>query len=123
MLPPVFADQDPDEDLEDASPEPELEHDVLIRLRLSNRQMGRAEEREGIEQLGDELEAAVLAAGVGEYDGDEIGGGEAILFFAGKDADKLLAVLTPLLKRNAYGRTAKATLQRGADADPEDVAL
>lgn len=114
-------DEDPDEDQSPAAPE--LEHDVLIRLRLSNRQMGRAEEREGIEQLGEELEAAVLAAGVGEYDGDEIGGGEAILFFAGKSADALLAVLTPLLKRNAYGRTARATLQRGSDADPEDVTL
>lgn len=112
---------EPDEDLEDDAAD--LEQDVLIRLRLSNRQMGRAEEREGIEQLADQLEAAVLEAGVGEYDGDEIGGGEAILFFAGQDADKLLAVLAPLLKRNSYGRTAKATVQRGSDADPEDVTL
>lgn len=123
MLPPALPPSEPEEDEDAFEATPELEHDVLIRLRLSNRQMGRAEEREGIEQLADQLEEAVLAAGVGEYDGDEIGGGEAILFFAGKDADKLLAVLTPLLKRNAYGRTARATLQRGSDADPEDITL
>lgn len=114
---------EPDELEEPEDEAPQLEHDVLIHLRLSNRQMGRQQERQDLEELAEQLEAAVSAAGVGEYDGDEIGGGEAILFFAGKDADALLAVLQPLLKRNAFGRTARATVQRGSDAEPEEIQL
>ncbi|MGE3174116.1 MAG: hypothetical protein AB7O97_15925 [Planctomycetota bacterium] len=89
------------------------EHDVLVHLRLSNRSLGIASERADIERLADELEAAVEAAGVGEYDGDEMGGGECTLFFAGADADRLFAVLLPLLQRDPLGRGARATLQYG----------
>ncbi len=98
-----------------------LEHDLLIRMRLSNRALGVNAERVAIEELADQLEAAVLEAGVGEYDGDEFGGGTCVLFFAGADADKLLAAMTPLLKRHPMGRSATVTIQRGSDAAPEDV--
>jgi hypothetical protein len=91
---------DPDED-DDG---PTAEQDLLVVLRLSNRQMGTLREREEIEQFADHLEAAVTEAGVGEYDGDEIGGGECTLFFCGPDADRLLAVLQPLLKRSPLCR-------------------
>lgn len=78
---------------------PEVEQDLLVVLKLSNKQMGTHQERAEIEAFAEQLEAAIQAAGVGEYDGEEIGGGECTLFFCGPDIDKLLGVLRPLLKR------------------------
>ncbi len=88
-----------DEDLEQAP-----EQDLLVVLRLSNRQMGTAAERAAIEELSRELEDAVVDAGAGEFDGDEIGGGECILFFCGPDVDRLLRVLLPVLHRSPLCR-------------------
>ena len=88
------------------------EDDVLVQFRLGNRALGTAAERAEIESLGEQLGEAVAAAGVGEYDGDESGAGECILFFAGPDAERLFAVLQPLLRGHPRGRGAKVTLQR-----------
>ena len=90
---------DPD-DVDDDAPE----QDLLIVLKLSNRQMGTNQERADLEAFADDLDAAVRDAGVGEYDGDELGGGECTLFFCGPDQDQLLAVLLPLLKRSPMAR-------------------
>jgi len=90
---------DDDDDLGEAQ-----EQDLLVVLKLSNRQMGTHQERLDIERFAEELGEAATAAGVGEYDGDEIGGGECTLFFAGTDIDRLLAVLRPLLKRSPLCR-------------------
>jgi hypothetical protein len=98
---PETGDTPPDDDEpEDAA----QEQDLLVVLRLSNRLMGVNSEREAIEAFADELDAAVTEAGVGEYDGDELGGGECILFFCGPDIDALLHVLQPLLKRSPLCR-------------------
>jgi len=86
--------------------EPADERDVLIVLRLSNRQMGTNEERAEIALMADNLEAAVVEAGLGEYDGDEYGGGECILFFCGPDEMALIGCLRPLLQRTSYARGA-----------------
>ena len=91
---------DDDDDL------PGDERDILVVLKLSNRQMGTHQERQDLERFADELAAAVEEAGVGEYDGDELGGGECTLFFCGPDLDKLQAVLRPLLKRSPLCRGA-----------------
>lgn len=104
---------DDTEDLDDGAAAGTDEQDVVVHLRLSNRQMGTAGERTELEALAAELEDAVLAAKVGEYDGDEVGGGECLLFFAGPDADRLFAVLAPLLKKSPLARGARVRLQLG----------
>lgn len=93
---------DDHEDPGDAS----AEQDLLIVLKLSNKQMGTQQERLDITQFADELEDAITKAGVGEYDGDELGGGECTLFFCTTDVDKLLGVLRPLCKRSPLCRGA-----------------
>lgn len=93
----------PDDEADEDGNEPE-EQDLLVVLRLSNKQMGTAPERMAIEAFADRLEAAITEAGVGEYDGDELGGGECTLFFCGPDIDALLRVLQPLLKREPMCR-------------------
>lgn len=107
---------DPD-DADDDAPE----QDLLIVLKLSNRQMGTHQERADLEAFTDELDAAVRDAGVGEYDGDELGGGECTLFFCGPDPDRMLAVLLPLLKRSPLARGAQVV--RMVDGAPRRAPL
>jgi hypothetical protein len=95
--------KDPDSEDDFAGDE---EQDLLVVLALSNKAIGTSNERAEIEAFADQLEAAVTEAGVGEYDGDEFGGGECTLFFCGPDVDRLLAVLQPLLRRSPLCRGA-----------------
>jgi hypothetical protein len=98
------------------------EQDLLVVLKLSNRQMGTAAERQEIEAFADQLEAAVNEAGAGEYDGDELGGGECILFFCGPDVEQLQRVLQPLLKRSPLCRGGHLVrMATGADGSAERV--
>ncbi len=83
------------------------EQDLLVVLRLSNNLMGTNQERQAIEALADELADAVEAGGFGEYDGEELGGGECILYFCSEQPDQLLTFLRPLLKRSPFGRGAQ----------------
>ena len=110
---------DDDDELDEALAQPD-EQDVVAYFRLSNHSMGTQSERTSIVELGDQLEIAIEDAGVGEYDGDDFGCGEGRLFFAGADADKIVAVIGPILRRHPMGRTATLKVQRG-DADPETV--
>jgi len=104
-----------DPDPADADPaDRAAEHDLLVKLPLSNRTMGTAAERADIEALAQNLEDAVAAADAGEFDGDEYGGGCCTLFFAGPDADRLFAVLQPLLHRHPLGRGATVVMQYGS---------
>ncbi|MCC7061554.1 MAG: hypothetical protein IT456_02050 [Planctomycetes bacterium] len=96
------------------------EQDLLVVLKLSNRLMGTAQERMAIEAFADQLEAAVTEAGVGEYDGDELGGGECILFFCGPDIDRLQTVLHPFLKRSPLCRGGHLVrMVDDADGEPQ----
>lgn len=93
------------------------EQDVLVVLRLGNALMGTAREREELQQFGEQLAAAVEAAGVGEYDGEEFGGGQCTLFFAGPDARRLADALLPLLHKSPRCRGGKLVLQDDDAAD------
>jgi hypothetical protein len=100
-----------DDDGDDGAPA--SEQDVVVHLRLGNRSLGTAAERAGLGLLAEQLATAVEDAGAGEYDGDEYGGGECLLFFAGPDAEALYAVLQPLLRAHPLGRGATVQLQSG----------
>jgi hypothetical protein len=51
-----------------------------------------------MQQIEVHLEQAIRKAGVGEFDGDEFGGGFCVLYMYGPDADKLAAVVLPILR-------------------------
>lgn len=107
-----------DEDARSGGLAPDDERDLLIVLPLSNRLMGTNEERAEIAMLADRLERAVVDAGLGEYDGDEYGGGECILFFCGPDEMELIGFLRPLLQRTRFARGAQfVRLVEGADGE------
>ncbi|MEY4674594.1 MAG: hypothetical protein RL148_2378 [Planctomycetota bacterium] len=103
------------EELDDDEPQ---EQDLLVVLTLSNRSMGTASDRLAIEKLSDELADAVETAGVGEFDGDETGGGTCTLFFAGPDPRKILQTIQPVLRRSAFSRGAEAVMGFGEDGRP-----
>ena len=74
------------------------DHAVIVTLGVSEG-FGASAEREEIQRLGDELKRAVVAEGVGIFDGDGFGHGEAELYFYGPSADDLLTVIEPVVLR------------------------
>ena len=48
--------------------------------------------------MADRLREAIRANDAGEFDGDEFGGGECVLFMYGHDAGKLFSAIQPILK-------------------------
>ena len=75
-----------------------MEQAVIVHLRLRDGRFGSPDERKAIEALEDQILRAIDEASVGEFDGDEFGGGECVLFMYGPDADRLYGVILPLLK-------------------------
>lgn len=67
------------------------------------------------EQLYEELERS----GVGEFDGNEIGGGEATLFAYGSDANHVFAVMKPILTQYAVCRNARVVIRKGGPGSPQ----
>lgn len=82
-------------------------------LRLSNPQMGTTTERAELEEFAERLEQILAADQLGEYDGNEIGGGEFVMFFCGPCAEGIYDALRPALQQSPYGRGALIRMQRG----------
>lgn len=61
------------------------------------------------------LEAAIAKAGAGKYDGNEIAtdGTDGRLYMYGPDADRLFAVVRPLLEAEAFMRGARVVVRYG----------
>lgn len=100
----------------------EAEHAVIIEMPLAGGEFGSDEERERVYALEDELAAAIDAAGVGEFDGDEFGAGAVTLFAYGPDADALFTAMEGPLRRFGPPDGSSATLWFGGpDAGEERV--
>ena len=74
-----------------------IEQCVKVHVPLSNRGLGIAEERATIRSVCDRLQDTIVLHEVGEFDGDEFGGGECQLFMYGPDANALLDAIFPIL--------------------------
>lgn len=70
---------------------------VIATYRLSNDGCGTGAEAEAIFAMQDQLAAAIDAAGVGEFDGNEFGAGTVTMYAYGPDADALFAVAEAVL--------------------------
>ena len=95
----------------------ETEHAVIVRVKLTGGKYGTDQERSSIFKAGRRLHRVITRAGVGEHDGNEFGGGEAVLYSYGPDADRLFAVVEPVFK--SFPMEAVAVLRYGAPADPQ----
>jgi hypothetical protein len=74
-----------------------IEQCVKVHVPLSSPGIGTAEERASIQRVSDKLEDAIMLHEVGEFDGDEFGGGECQLFMYGSDANALFQAIFPIL--------------------------
>ena len=72
------------------------DHCVKICLNLSE-VYGSSKERESIQEFTEKLGETIENHGVGEFDGDEYGGGECTLYMYGPDADQLFEVISPVV--------------------------
>ncbi|MFF3413427.1 hypothetical protein ACFYW9_01850 [Streptomyces sp. NPDC002698] len=88
------------------------EHAVIAYFRLARDGFGEADQRARIYSAKRVMGVATEKAGVGEVDGNEFGGGEAVVYSYGPDADALFEVLEPTLRSLPF-RPAHVLLRRG----------
>ncbi|WP_405428211.1 hypothetical protein [Streptomyces erythrochromogenes] len=95
----------------------DLEHAVVARYRLADDGLGELGQREVVRQAQSRMAEAIEQAGVGEFDGNEYGGGEVALYAYGPDADALFAVMAPILRALPF-RPAHVILRYGSVDEP-----
>ena len=96
-----------------------MDHAVIVHLRLDDNGSGSDEKRESINELQDKLTDAIDEAEVGEFDGDEFGEGECVLFMYGTDADTLLDTIEPILRASAHAKGGFVIKRYGEASDPK----
>jgi hypothetical protein len=95
---------------------------VIAYLKLSGPGFGDGREVDRFQPLEDQLERAIEQVGVGEFDGDDFGEGECILYMYGPNADALFAVVEPVLRASPLslgGRAVKQYGEPGAESAPD----
>lgn len=93
-------------------------HAVIIHFPLSDDELGSDPEFDAMVMLSDDLAAAIDAADVGEFDGNELGGGECKLYMYGPDADRLFASIQPVLAKSVMVRGGYVVKRYGDARDP-----
>ncbi|WP_328834751.1 hypothetical protein [Streptomyces europaeiscabiei] len=104
-------------DMDEAATETDDEQAVIARYRLTDDGFGGQNQRETVRQAQSLLTEAIEQADVGEFDGNEFGGGEVVLYAYGPDADALFAVMAPILRDLPF-RPAHVILRYGSASDP-----
>ncbi|WP_329615320.1 hypothetical protein OG244_21325 [Streptomyces brevispora] len=99
-------------DLPEASPE----HAVIAHFQLGDDDLGEPDQWSVVFEAERSMVAAVKAAGVGEVDGNEFGGGEVVIFAYGPDAEALYRVMEPGLRALPF-RPAHVLLRYGGPVD------
>lgn len=90
---------------------------VIVHLKYDAGMAARLSE---VFDLEDKLEAALIDAGLGEFDGDEFGGSEMTFFMYGPDADKIFDAISPLLRANPLAVGGYA-IKRYGDVDDQSA--
>ena len=98
--------------------QPTEEHAVLLHLPLSDDEFGAESERASIQQLSDQLESTIEEKGVGEFDGDEFGGGTCTLFMYGPDADVLWEAIESMVRSSHHSFGGHVIRRYGSASDP-----
>jgi hypothetical protein len=89
------------------------EHAVIVHFTYGSTNLDR------LFELEHQLEAAISAAGVGEYDGNEVAvdGSDGRLYMYGPDADKLFEIIRPILEATSFTRGAEVKKRYGPPQD------
>jgi hypothetical protein len=102
---------------------PETEQSVFVYFDLDGDGYGTKDQRDAIFEVEEELENELRGTNVGTIDGNEFGGGKAVLFAYGPDANVLLEIIRPSLEA-APLRPSYIELRRGGpDQVPRQIAF
>lgn len=69
--------------------------------------------------LSESLASAIESTEVGEFDGNEIGGGETVLFMYGRDAEQIFRTVEPILMKDESLHGTKAVIRWGGIGAPQ----
>jgi hypothetical protein len=73
----------------------------------------------GLDEIEDPLIEAIEQAGVGEFDGNEVGPDDAVLYMYGPDGDALWATVEPVLRAAPLGEGSYAIVRYGEQGAQE----
>ena len=92
------------------------EHAVIVHFQYGSTDLSR------LFALEEKLEAAITAAGVGEYDGNEVAvsGADGYLYMYGPNADQLFKVVRPILQATDFMSAAEVRLRYGPPSDASE---
>lgn len=76
-------------------------------------------ENNDLATLEDQLIEALKKNEIGEFDGNEIGGGEAIIFLYGPDAEKIFAEIEAVLRSYPLCQNARIIIRFGPPGAPQ----
>jgi len=76
-----------------------------------------------LNEIEDNLIDAIDSAGVGEFDGNEIGPNGSILYMYGPNADELMRVVVPVLRRLGLPSGCSMSIRYGEPGAPETVVM
>src|SRR5580692_3145476 len=103
------------------------EQALIITIPLRSGKTGNPDELKRLHVLEDQLNLAIKDSKVGEYDGDEVGEGVFTIYIYGSSAERLFAVVLPILKRfrpptgsfliNRYGKPGSKQDRVALDGD------
>lgn len=89
------------------------EQAVIVRLKLLGSGFGEERERDALFKLENAVARSVQRASAGEHDGNEIGGGEFVIYCYGPKADALYAAIEPTLRSSPLSKGATVVIRYG----------
>jgi hypothetical protein len=89
------------------------EQAVIVHLKLSGSGFGEKHEREALFKLEDAIATSIERSSVGEHDGNEVGGGEFVIYCYGPNADALFAAIEPTLRASPLSKGATVVIRYG----------
>jgi hypothetical protein len=100
------------------------QHAVIVHLKLAQGGFGSDSDRQKLFELEERVAAAVARSRSGEHDGNEIGGGEFIIYCYGPNADTLYQAIEPILRASTLSKGALVIVRYGPPgARQRDVRL
>jgi hypothetical protein len=90
---------------------------VTLHLRLSDKKFGTDKDVESCQALEIKLDELLATASVGLVDGNEIGGGECVIFMYGQDADKLFAAVERTVRSSPLAKGGWVSKRYGSVDD------
>jgi hypothetical protein len=94
-----------------------VEHAVIACLKITEDQLDLRREYDAVDKLTDEIARVIDENEVGEFDGEEVGGGLCVLYMYGPDADRLFEVVEPVLKAAPLTRGGFVIKRYGSASD------